>query len=119
MWENVLYQLTLIGFDVVVNDVDGHSANRKFYKEKLCEGVLKISIPHPFLEGARYFLLFDKTHVFKCIYNNFVNKKEFKCPDFNGEIVTAHMKHIEELYKLEMGQPVKIAYKLTKHTLFT
>ena len=27
------------------------------------------------------------------------------------------MKHIEELYKLELGQPVKIAYKLTNKVL--
>ena len=47
MWKNVLARLTAIGFDVVVSSVDGHSSNRKFYKEKLCEGVWKISIQNP------------------------------------------------------------------------
>ena len=79
--ENVLHAVTEVGFDVVVDTVDAHSANRKFYKEKLCNGVWKISIPHPFKKGCRIFLLFDSVHVFKNVYNNFGNKKKFICPE--------------------------------------
>ena len=63
------------------------------------------------------FLLFDTTHVWKCIYNNFCNKKEFICPDFDGQEIAPDFNHIVELYKLELGQPVKIAHKLNDKVL--
>ena len=59
-------------------------------------------------------MLFDSVHVFKCIYNNLINKKEFKCPNFNGLEVGAMLSHIEELYKLELGKPAKYAHKLSE-----
>ena len=117
MWLNVLETLTKIGFDVVSDTVDGHSSNRKFYKEKVCGGTMKTQVPHPFKEGSWLFPLFDTVHVWKCNYNNFCNKKKFVCPDFDGLEVAPEMKHIEELYNLELGQPVKIAYKLTDKVL--
>ena len=118
MWLNVLEKLTEIGFDVVSDTVDGHSSNRKFYKEKLCGGVMKTQIPHPFKEDAWLFPLFDTVHIFKCDYNNFVNKRKFVCLDSDGLEVAPDMKHIEEIYKLELGQPVK-CYILSMLNKFT
>ena len=117
MWDNVLKEITLIGFEVVVNTLDGHSSNRKFYVEKLSNDDLRVCIPHPYIKGAYIYLLFDSVHVFKCIYNNFINKRIFYCPDFDGQKIEGHMSHIEELYKHELGRPVKYAHKLTDKVL--
>merc|ERR1712079_630937 len=70
IWKNVLEKLTEIGYDVVVDTLDGHSSNRKFYTEKLCDGKLRICIPHPFKEGEWIYLIFDTVRIFKCICNN-------------------------------------------------
>ena len=117
MWDNVLKKITEIGFDTVSNTIYGHSSNRKFYKELLCGGVLKTSIPHTYKENSWLHPLFDTTHVGKCFYNNFGNKKQFICPDFDGMEIAPDMNHIVELYKLELGQPVKIAHKLNDKVL--
>ena len=65
LWEKVLEVLTVIGFDVVCNSVDGHSSNRKFYVEKLCNGQLRVCIPHPYkkMNGFTYYLT-------KCMFSN-------------------------------------------------
>ena len=78
---------------------------------------MRICIPHPFKEGEWIYLLFDSVHVFKCVYNNFVNKKYFNCPDFDGQKVEPDIGHIEELYNLELGQPIKYAHKLNHKVL--
>ena len=116
MWDNVLKKITEIGFDTVSNTIYGHSSNRKFYKELLCGGVLKTSIPHTYKENSWLHPLFDTTHVGKCFYNNFGNKKQFICPDFDGMEFAPDMNHIVELYKLELGKPVNIAHKLNEPT---
>ena len=116
-WNNVLKQLTSVGFIVVCDTLDGHSSNRKFYKDNLCKGDLKISIKHPFLENSDIFLLFDSVHIFKCIYNNFINKKKFFCPEFDGEEIEPDLQHIQKMYNLEIGRPVKYCHKLSDKVL--
>ena len=74
-----------IGFDVVVTLVDGHNSNCKFYKDELCSRLMNLWIPNPLDSGNRIFLLFDPTHLFKNFYSNFINKKYFECPDFDGK----------------------------------
>ena len=117
IWRNVLKELTEIGFDVVCNNLDGHSANRKFYKELLCKGNLETSIPHPFKDNSMIYILFDRVHCFKCMYNNFINKRKFICPDWDGEKVAPDVNHIEKLQNLEMGKPLKYAHKLNDKVL--
>ena len=73
LWHKILKEITDIGFDTVCDTVDGHSSNRKFYKEYLGNGQWRICIPHPYKEGAWIYLLFDQVHGFKCVYNNFIN----------------------------------------------
>ena len=118
MWKNVLKEVTEIGFDVVSNTLDGHSINQKFYTKFLGEGELQLSIPHPYKnDGSRIFLLYDYVHIFKCIYNNFVNKRRLLCPKYDGLIVAPDMNHIESLRKIELGRPLKYAHKLTDKVL--
>ena len=97
-WDKVLEVLTSFGYDVVSNSVDGQSSNRKFYIEILCNGKSRVAIPHPYKDSEWIYLLFDQVHIFKCIYNNFINKKYFVCPNFDGEEVAPDVGHIEELY---------------------
>ena len=122
MWKNVLKEVTEIGFDVIANTLDGHSSNRKFYVDLLGEGIKKIDIPHPYKnDGSRIFLLYDYVHIFKCIYNNFINKRRFICPNFHGNkggpTFTADVNHIEQLRNIELGKPLKYAHKLTDKVL--
>jgi hypothetical protein len=56
-------------------------------------------------------------HIFKNIFNNLLNKKEFKCPLFEGQPMSANVEHVRELYKLELGRPVKYGHKLTDRVL--
>ena len=112
-----LFQLVLktvhnIGFYVVTTLVDGHSSNVKFYKDELCEGVLKDHLIHPLDESKKIFLLFDATHIFKCIYNNFQTRKVFICPPFEDKAIEPNFYHIIELYELERMKPIKMAFML-------
>ncbi len=118
-FNKVLKLLCNVGFYVTVVSVDNATANRRFYAEILCHNNLTPRIPHLLLPVTPMFLLFDSTHNFKNIYNNFVNKKEFLFPGFEkGEVpFTACFCHLEELYQLELGKPVKIAYKLNDKVL--
>ena len=67
--------------------------------------------------GERIFLLFDPVHIFKNYYNNFVNRKYFECPDFDGTVVKPNMQHIREIYTLELLRSVKIAHRLSDKVL--
>ena len=110
----VMEALSTIGFEVLVISLDNATANRKFF-EDLGEGRLIPCIEHPNLPGRPLYLLFDCTHIYKNLYNNFQMKKEFDFPAFHPDYVWefhAKFKHIEELYKHEQGRPVKLAYKL-------
>ena len=54
--------VTELGFDISVTMTDGHSSNVKFFKEKLCDGFMKMWIPNPMHAGNRIFPLFDPTY---------------------------------------------------------
>ena len=76
------------------------------------------SIPHPYNQGSRIFLPYDSVHVFKCTYNNFLNKKWFRCPNFDGPgFIEPDVGHIQQLYDYELGRPLKYAHKLTDKVL--
>jgi len=114
----VLKTLTECGFVVVANSADNHAINIKFYTHELCDGTLLPFVQHPFLNGEKIFLLFDPVHIFKNIYNNFVNRKIFDCPEFDGETIgQAEFSHIEELFHIECGKPIRMAFKLSEKVL--
>ena len=53
-------------------------------------------------------------HLFKNVYNNFLNKESFCCPTLDGSgILHPNFAHIRELYHLEVGKVPMIAHKLT------
>jgi hypothetical protein len=116
-WSRVVQEVTPMGFDIVATIVDAHSSNRRFYTEELCGGSLQTYIPHPVNSGSKIFLLFDSVHAFKNIYNNLINKGEFKCPPFAGKPMAAKAQHVRDLYQLEMGRSVKYGHKLTERVL--
>ncbi len=107
-----------IGYQVWAISVDNAAPNRKFYIE-LCSGNLKTSVPHPEIPDLKLFLLFDAVHNFKNIYNNFQTRKEFIYPGFHNSLEEkkAKFNHLELMYNLELGKPVKIAYKLSDKVL--
>ena len=53
-----------IGFNVIGICVDNASANRKFFKDFLCNVAWKASIPNKYTNG-KIFLIFDPTHIIK------------------------------------------------------
>ena len=115
---NVLKTITPIGFNVVIVSTDNHTANRKFFTQKLCNGSLKTSIPHPMDETKQLFLSFDAVHNFKNVYNNFINKEYFVCPSLgSGPPMRPNFAHIKEIHHKEAGQAVKMAHKLTQKAM--
>ena len=115
-YKQVLQVVTDIGFETVTTLMDGHSINRRFY-QILCGGVLKPYIENPYKKGSKIFLLYDSVHIFKNLYTNFLRKRKFTCPDFQGEKISADWSHLEQLYKLELDKPLRIAHKLSDKVL--
>lgn len=113
----VLKTLSDIGFDVVTNITDGHSANRKLYK-CLGGGTLMPSIEHPANSEDTLFLLFDPVHLFKNFYTNLLRKESFKCPKVDKKSVDVCLSHVISLYHRELGKSVKIAHKLSHKVLY-
>jgi hypothetical protein len=112
-WDRVLQVLTEIGYDIVATLTDAHSSNRRFFTQDLCGGKLGTSVPNPCAPGSKIFLIFDSVHLFKNVYNNFLNRREFVCPPFEGSALSAKFKHVEDLYRMELSRAVKYAHKLT------
>lgn len=117
-YNSVMDALHKVGFHVVVLSSDNATLNWKFFLE-LCNGKLKPRIPHPHLEEQDLFLLFDPVQGLKNIFNNFQSRDRFMCPDFGdlSSIIFPTFKHVRELFELERGKPVKMAYKLTKKAI--
>ena len=118
-FDKVIPEIVSLGFKVVANGLDAYSANRKFYIQELCHGKLQESVEHESQPNVPIHLLFDAVHVFKNIYCNFLNRKQFVCPPFESQTaeIKADVMHIVDLYKTELGKPGKKAYKLTDKVL--
>ena len=94
----------------------------KMFKHNICQGKLQTSIPNPFDVEKKISLLFDPTHLLKCVYNNFRNKETFLCPTIDvtsdsNPSLHVNVAHIKEMYNLELGKNLKIAYKLSEKVL--
>ena len=92
-----------VGFNVVAISVDNAPANRKFFKDYLCDGTLEDLVVNSFTSG-QIFLIFDPTHIIKNIYNNFLSKKFFQLPSMPPLVpnaVTAHFDDIVAVYNHE------------------
>ena len=119
MWWSAVKNLTEIGFDTVVTMTDGNEVKAKCFKDYICNGTMQLWVDNPFAPGKRIFLMFDPTHLFKNFYNNFLKKEDFSFPSFEDEckIFRASVDHVKELYELEFGKPIKMAYKLSDQVL--
>ncbi|KAF0288659.1 hypothetical protein FJT64_012961 [Amphibalanus amphitrite] len=58
--------------------------------------------------------MYDSVHLYKNFFFNLMNKKTLVCTLPGLETtVQAQFKHLQQLHKLEMGEEVKMAFKLT------
>ena len=102
-FDKVMLLVHEIGFNVIGICVDNAFANRKFFKDFLCNGAWKASIPNKYTDG-KIFLIFDPTHIIKNIYNNLVNRRVFEMPCMTPILdtpLTASFADIEKVYNLE------------------
>ena len=115
---NVLQLLAESGFSVVSLCCDNHTANRSFFKNVLCGGVLSSMVYNPITKRP-LFLLFDSVHNLKNIYNNFCKRGILSFPSIDDptSIKTASFIDIRNLYAEESKQPRKLAHKLTQKSL--
>ena len=118
-FDKVMLLVHEIGFNVIGICVDNASANRKFFKDFLCNGAWKASIPNKYTDG-KIFLIFDPTHIIKNIYNNLVNRRVFEMPCMTPILdtpLTASFADIEKVYNLECQKLLRIAHRLTETVL--
>ena len=98
LFTNILQCLDEIGYQIVVSLVDEHSSNIKFYETERCQGGLKAFVNYPHDGSKIFFIIFDPTHIFKCVYNNLQVRKMFTY--FNGIPISACFDDIKQLYEL-------------------
>lgn len=113
----VLIILKEVGFKVLTIVCDGHSVNRKLYTHNLCQGKIQETWQNIFDDDTEVHLLFDPTHLYKNLYTNFLNRRKFKCPNFQSQEIAPDFAHIEQMYQLELSKPVKISHKLIQKVL--
>ena len=65
------------------------------------------------------FFGFDPVHLFKCFYMNFINRKVFIFPKFDQKdlLLEARFADLKILYEMELGKPLRKAYKLSDKVL--
>ena len=86
------------------------------------DGKLQDSVEHPTRSNEKLFLLFDYTHNFKNIYNNFIGRERMNVPTVGFESILGHsciaqFSHIRRLYALEEGKVLKVGHGLKKVSL--
>ena len=119
LWFRNIEILENQGFDVVVILTDGNEIHSKFFKEITVSKTLKDSIKNPFNDSRFIFLCFDSVHIFKCFYNKFVTRKLFVFPKFDqfNVLLEARFADLKLLYDIELGKPLRKAYKLSDKIL--
>ena len=118
-FDKIMILLNEVGFNVVGISVDNAAANRKFYKDFLCEGSWKASIANPFT-GGEIFLIFDPTHIIKNVYNNFLTRKTFELPVLSPLVprpLAANFSDVVAVYDEECHKCLRIAHKLSETVL--
>lgn len=118
-YQEVHSMLRNVDLNVVAISVDNATANRKFFVDHLCDGMLRSSFQDP-VTSQPVFLIFDPVHDLKNVYNNFQSRKTFTCPPMTSELpsgCTAKFKDIVDLYNLESTSSLKKAHRLTPSTL--
>ena len=90
--------------------------------KELWGGTLQLCIPHPIRQEEILFLIFDFTHNFKNIFNNFLVKGRMHIPTSGFETILGSpclglFSHIKQLYHLEEHKTLKVAHTLKKVSL--
>ena len=85
-------------------------------------GELQSRIKHPTRPDENLFLLFDFTHNFKNIFNNFLSKSRMNIPTSGfefllGDSCQANFNHIKRLYAMEEYKSLKVTHSLKKVSL--
>ena len=93
-----------VGFNVVAVCADNHPVNCSFFKQKLCNGELKPYVNHPVDNTRPLFILFDSTHNFKNLYNNFQKHDVFNFHN-SSDFKFASFSHVKHIYELEENKP--------------
>ena len=115
----VLKTLTAIGFTVVSCTTDGHRTNQGFHNSLGEDGRHPEFIINPYKPDARVYTMYDSVHLYKNFFFNLLNKKALSCQlPSTGTVVHAQFKHLQQLYKMEMGQDIKMAYRLTDRVIY-
>ncbi len=111
--------LRKVGLNVVALSVDNATTNRKFYIDHLCGGTLQTSVIDS-QTNQPLFLIFDPVHDLKNLYNNFLSRKIFQCPQFDVNLPNgcqASFGHIVELFHHEASFALKKAHRLSSSVL--
>ena len=89
---------------------DRHSSNMLLFNKKILKNS-GLFVQNEEKLDSKIFLLFDPTHLFKSVYNNWFKKINFQCPNFITDDKKKDMlppfSHINELYELEKGKHEK------------
>ncbi|GFV94047.1 THAP-type domain-containing protein [Trichonephila clavipes] len=123
--KKTIVELDGIGFKVIGVVSDNYSINRKAMSNFSVPPKLSIVYPHPSDSSNPLFFVIDSVHIFKCIRNNWINKKNagqcFYFPDFEDynkfPLLEANFSTLKQLYDIESNSLVKFAYGLTLKAL--
>ena len=96
-------------FNTIVTICDNHCVNRQFFKILSGGSNVKSRIVHPLSNELSMFLLIDPVHSFRNLYNNFLNKSQFRCPDPNNitgdQWISPSFNHVRQLFDMEKINP--------------
>lgn len=125
--KKVIVGLHNIGYKVLCVVSDNNAINRKAMSFFNSPPELKICYSHPCSNEIPLYYLFDSVHIFKCLRNNWLNKKDVNqtlnyppLSDSNdeSEFCQASFCSLKHLYAIEENMLVKFAYSLTRKSLF-
>ncbi|GFV54217.1 transposable element P transposase [Trichonephila clavipes] len=113
--KKTIVELDSIGFKVIGVVSDNNSINRKAMSNFSVPPKLSIVYPHPSDSSNPLFFVIDSVHIFKCIRNNWINKKNagqcFYFPDFEDHnkfpLLEANFSTLKQLYDIEMTSQIR------------
>ena len=116
LWTDIASKVAKISFDVAIIMTDGHSSNMKFFSRKILKNPADVFSLDEY--GSKIFPMFDNTHLFKNMYNNWCSYETFTCPPFplsdSTSEISASFAHLKELYSIEKNKLQKMAFKLNE-----
>ncbi|GAB0100098.1 hypothetical protein DMENIID0001_160820 [Sergentomyia squamirostris] len=119
--EILQYLQETLKLEVLAVITDNHPIHMDMFK--LFAGVDDdgLSFSNPYLADRKIFLLFDTTHLYKDIRNNWLDNIIIQYPNFAGtstSMRTANFEDLKAFHEQEKDQPVLKAKKLNHQTLY-